>query len=99
MQAGFSEEKVKAIAEGRKPAGMSPDEEAVYNFVTELFKTRAVSDNTFATAKNVVGERGVVDLLITAGYYQIVSMYMAIDRMPVNEGQKPELKYIARPIS
>jgi 4-carboxymuconolactone decarboxylase len=99
VQAGFSEEKVKAIAEGRRPAGMAADEEAVYNFITELFKTRGVSDQTFATVKNVVGERGVVDLLITAGYYQIVSMYMAIDRMPVNEGQKPELKYIARPVS
>jgi 4-carboxymuconolactone decarboxylase len=77
---------------------MSADEEAIYNFITELFKTRQVGDKTFATAKNVVGERGVVDLLITAGYYQIVSMYMSIDRMPVAENQKPELKYIARPI-
>jgi 4-carboxymuconolactone decarboxylase len=99
VQAGFGEDKVKAIAEGRRPVGMTADEEAVYNFVTELFKTKGVSDATFAAAKNVVGERGVVDLLITAGYYQIVSMYMSIDRMPVAENDKPELKYIAKPIS
>jgi 4-carboxymuconolactone decarboxylase len=99
VQAGFGEDKVKAIAEGKRPAGMSGDEEAVYNFITELFKTRGVRDETFATVKNVVGERGVVDLLITAGYYQIVSMYMSIDRMPVAENDKPELKYIAKPIS
>jgi 4-carboxymuconolactone decarboxylase len=98
MQAGLSEDKVKAIAEGRRPSGMSADEEAVYNFITELFKTKQVSDDTFAALKSVVGERGVVDLIVTAGYYQAVSMLMNADRLPVNANQQPELKYIAKPL-
>ncbi len=98
IQAGLSEDKVKAIAEGRRPEGMSADEEAVYNFITELFKTKQVSDDTFAALKSVVGERGVVDLIVTAGYYQAVSMLMNADRMPVNTNQQPELKYIAKPL-
>jgi 4-carboxymuconolactone decarboxylase len=98
VQAGFSEEKVKAIAEGRRPVGMSPDEEAVYNFITELYKTRQSSDATFAAVKNVAGERGVVDLMVTAGYYQAVSMLMNADRLPVGANQQPELKYLAKPL-
>ena len=98
VQAGLSEDKVKAIAEGRRPVGMSADEEAVYNFITELFKTRQASDATLAAVKNVVGERGVVDLIVTAGYYQAVSMLMNTDRLPVTAGQQPELKYIANPL-
>ncbi|HXP85517.1 MAG TPA: carboxymuconolactone decarboxylase family protein [Bryobacteraceae bacterium] len=98
VQAGLSEDKVKAIAEGRRPVGMSPDEEAVYNFITELFKTKQVSDATFAAVKNVVGERGVVDLIVSAGYYQVVSMLMNTDRLPVNTNQQPELKYLAKPL-
>ena len=98
VQAGLSEDKVKAIAEGRRPSGMSPDEEAVYNFITEWFKARQASDATFAAVKNVVGERGVVDLIVSAGYYQIVSMLMNTDRLPVAAGQKPELKYLAKPL-
>ena len=98
VQAGLSEEKVKAIAEGRRPVGMSADEEAVYNFITELFKTRQSSDATFAAVKNVAGERGVVDLIVSAGYYQVVSMLMNTDRLPVNAGQQPELKYLANPL-
>jgi len=97
-QAGLSEEKITAIAEGRRPAGMSPDEETVYTFITELFKTRQASDATFAAVKALVGERGVVDLLVTAGYYQMVSMLMNVDRMPVNAGQQAELKYLAKPL-
>jgi 4-carboxymuconolactone decarboxylase len=98
VQAGFSEDKVKAIAEGRRPAGMSADEEAVYNFITELFKTRQASDATFAAVKNVAGERGVVDLMVTAGYYQAVSMLMNADRLPVGANQQAELKYLAKPL-
>jgi 4-carboxymuconolactone decarboxylase len=99
VQAGLSEDKVTAIAEGRRPVGMSADEEAVYNFITELFKTKQVSDDTFAAVKKSVGERGVVDLLASAGFYQIVSMFMNVDRLPMaNANQKPELKYLAAPL-
>jgi 4-carboxymuconolactone decarboxylase len=98
VQAGLSEDKVKAIAEGRRPAGMSADEEAVYNFITELFRTKQASDATFAAVKKVAGERGVVDLMVSAGYYQMVSMLMNVDRLPVAANQQPELKYLARPL-
>jgi 4-carboxymuconolactone decarboxylase len=98
VQAGLSEDKVKAIAEGHRPAGMSSDEEVVYNFVTGLFKTRQASDETFAATRNLVGERGLVDLLASAGYYQIVSMYMNVDRLPLAANQKPELRYLAKPL-
>ena len=97
-QAGLSEEKIKAIAEGRRPTGMSADEEIVYNFVTELYRTKNVSDATFGALKNLTGERGVVDIVATAGYYQVVSMGMNVDRRPLGEGQHPELKYIAKPL-
>jgi 4-carboxymuconolactone decarboxylase len=96
--AGFSQEKLTAIAEGRRPTGMAADEEAVYNFVTELFKTREVSDATFAAARNQLGERGIVDLIVATGYYQIVSMMMTTDRLPLGAGQQPQLQYIARPL-
>src|SRR5580693_7197289 len=98
VQAGLSEDKVKAIAEGRRPVGMSPDEEAVYNFITGLFKTRQASDAVFAAVKSVAGERGVVDLVVSAGYYQAVSMFMNTDRLAVNANQQPELKYLAHPL-
>jgi 4-carboxymuconolactone decarboxylase len=98
LQAGLSEDKIKAIAEGRRPVGMAADEETVFTFITELFKTRQVRDATFADIKSLVGERGVVDLLVSAGYYQMVSMFMNVDRLPVNEGQQAELKYLAMPL-
>jgi 4-carboxymuconolactone decarboxylase len=98
VQAGLSEEKAQAIAEGRRPTGMSANEEAVYNLLTELFKTKQVSDANFAAAKNLFGERGVVDLLVSSAYYQVVSMFMNVDRLPLAANQQPELKYLAKPL-
>ena len=71
LQAGLSPAIADAIAQGRRPAAMQKDEEAVYNFASELLNTKQVSDATFAAAKNAFGERGVVDLIAVMGWYSI----------------------------
>ena len=55
LAAGLDPAIVDAIQNGRRPAGMAKDEEAVYTFCDELLKTKQVSDATFAAAKNAVG--------------------------------------------
>lgn len=92
LAAGVSPAIVDAIATGKRPAQMQPDEEAVYNFGTELLRTKQVSDATFQAAKTAVGERGVVDMISVMGYYQLVSMLLNVDRYPLGEGVQPELK-------
>jgi 4-carboxymuconolactone decarboxylase len=92
LQAGLSPAIVEAIATGRKPAPMQPDEEAIYNFCTELLNTKQVTDPTFAAAVKAFGERGVVDLVGVTGYYQLVSALLNVDRYPLPSDAKPELK-------
>ena len=92
IQAGLSPAICDALAAGRRPASMQPDEEAIYNFATELLDTKQVSDATFAAAKEKFGERGVVDLVGVLGYYSFVSMVLNVDRYPVAPGVTPELK-------
>jgi hypothetical protein len=36
--------------------------------------------------------------MVSAAYYQMVSMFMNVDRLPLNEGQQAELKYLAKPL-
>ena len=92
LQAGLSAAICDAIASGKRPASMQPDEEAIYNFATELINAKQVSDATFAAVKDKFGERGVVDLVGVLGYYQFVSMVLNVDRYPVALGVTPELK-------
>src|SRR5690349_6705187 len=86
LQAGVSAAVCDAIAEGRRPQSMPPDEAAVYNFATELLETKQVSDATFDAARKLLGERGVVDLISVMGWYGTVSMYLNVDRYPLPEG-------------
>jgi 4-carboxymuconolactone decarboxylase len=92
LQAGLSPAIADAIAQGRHPAVMEKDEEAVYDFSSELLNTKQVSDATFNAAKNAFGERGVVDLIGVIGWYNTVSMLLNTDRYPIQEGTQPELK-------
>jgi 4-carboxymuconolactone decarboxylase len=92
QQAGISSAVCDAIAQGRRPASMPPDQEAVYNFASELLETKQVSDRTFAAAKDLLGERGVVELINVMGWYGTVSMYLNVDRYPLPAGAVAELK-------
>jgi 4-carboxymuconolactone decarboxylase len=96
QQAGLSQGIIDAVAAGRRPASMPPDEEAVYNFCTELLTNKQVSDKTFQTARDKFGEGGVVDLIGVSGYYGLVSMLLNVDRYPLPDGAKPELKPLPR---
>jgi 4-carboxymuconolactone decarboxylase len=92
VAAGISPGVADAIAEGRRPAGLPPDEQAVYNFATELLETKQVSDATFDAARKLLGERGVVELINVMGWYGTVSMFLNVDRYPLPDGAQPELK-------
>jgi len=90
--AGLSPEIIEAVAAGKRPATMKPDEEIVFNFCTEMLDKKQVSDGTFEATKTILGERGIVDLVAVMGYYNFVSMTLNLDRYPLPDGAKPELK-------
>lgn len=94
LQAGLAPAIVDAIARGGRPSAMTPEEQALYVFATELLETKQVSDAAFAAAVAAFGERGVVDLLCNLGYYQLVSMALNVDRYPLPDGTAPELRPI-----
>jgi 4-carboxymuconolactone decarboxylase len=91
-QAGLAEPIIQAIANRKRPTGMQPDEEAVYNFASELLAGGQVSDATFKSAVDKFGEKGVVDLIGVMGYYQMVAMLLNVDRYPLPAGVTAELK-------
>ncbi len=84
VQAGLREAIVSAIAEGRRPESLAPDEAAIYNFLRELFDTKQVKGATFAATKSGLSDQGVMDLFGVVGFYQSVSLMMNADRYPMN---------------
>jgi 4-carboxymuconolactone decarboxylase len=76
IESGVDAELVQAVADGRRHDRMADDEACVYDFLTELYRTRFVGDETYARALGCLGEHGVVDLLGIAGHYTFLSMVM-----------------------
>jgi len=83
LQAGLKQETVNAIAEGRRPAGMSEDEEIVYDFCSELEHNKSVSDATYDRAVKKFGEQGVVTITTLHGCYAMLAGVLNVARTPV----------------
>jgi 4-carboxymuconolactone decarboxylase len=77
-KAGLAPQIIADLKANRRPANMQPDEAAVYDFVMELSANHAVSDETFAHAKALLGEQQVVDLTAVTGTYVTVAMLLAM---------------------
>jgi 4-carboxymuconolactone decarboxylase len=96
IKAGLSEQVAADLKANRRPEGMKPDEAAVYDFCMELSTLHAVSDETFARAKQVLGEQGVVDLTALAGTYVTVAMLLSMAEEGVPPGKEPPFKHDER---
>ena len=83
LDAGLSPAVIDDLQANRRPKTMAADETVVYEFCTELRETRRVSDATFRAAIDLLGERGVMDLIALMGYYDLVSMTLNVDRYPL----------------
>lgn len=92
IEAGLNPEILNSIAAGRRPRELSPDETLVYEFVTELLTTGAVSDARYQPALERFGDRGIIDLVGAVGYYSLVSLVLNVARVALPEGETPPLK-------
>jgi len=80
LKAGIAKDIADAIADGRRPTGMSADEEIVYDLTTEILKNKRISDATFQRAERHFGKKGVVDMVGIAGYYTFLAMQLNMAR-------------------
>jgi len=86
LKGGLAESIADDLAQNRRPRGMKPDEEIVYDVCIALHKTHFVDDTLFKRAVAGLGERGVVDLVAVSGYYTLVSMVLNVAEIPLPAG-------------
>jgi 4-carboxymuconolactone decarboxylase len=91
IKTGVSPEIAKAVSEGRRPTGMSADQELVYDFCDELLHHQSVSDATYARAIARFGESGTIDIVGVIGYYSFLGMVLNTARTPSDAPGLPTL--------
>jgi len=90
--AGLSDAIIQAVADGRRPDGMSEGMDIVYDFSNELNDFHSVTDRTYARMVAKYGEQGMMDLIGLNGYYSLISMVLNVGRTPLPPGNAPGLK-------
>jgi 4-carboxymuconolactone decarboxylase len=91
LAAGIRPETVTSLAAGMRPEPMTDDEALVYDFCTELERHHTVSDALYTRATARFGERGLIDLVGTVGYYTFQAMVLNTARAAGPEGSAPDL--------
>jgi len=89
VKAGLSEQVALDLKANKRPAGMQPDEAAVYDYCMELSTKHAVSDETFNRLRQFLSEQQVVDLTVISGTYVTVAMILAIAEAVPPGGELP----------
>ena len=79
---------IESIKAETSPDFSDPTEAVVYNFARELLAEGRVSDNLYDEAVELLGEVGIVELVILLGYYTLVSMTLNVFEVPVPAGEK-----------
>jgi 4-carboxymuconolactone decarboxylase len=92
LKAGLDPKIAADLAINKRPANMQDDEAAVYDFCTQLHRTKKVNDIAYKRAVALFGEKGVMDLIGVTGYYTIASMTLNVAEVPVPAGQKNPLE-------
>jgi 4-carboxymuconolactone decarboxylase len=67
---------IDAIAQGRRPEMLTPQEEAAYDAARELLRGARMSDATFAALRQHFDRRGVIELVSFVGYYTSLAMIL-----------------------
>lgn len=82
-RAGVKPETIRDLRAGRVPKKAPKDERALYDFIKELYRTRRVSDRTYARVNSLLGDAAMVEFVGILGYYALISMTLNVFRAPI----------------
>ena len=85
---GVSQEAVDAIARGETPS-LPDDERVVHAVARQLVDDGHVEQVTYDAARELLGDRGIVELVTLCGYYTLVSFTLNAFDVPLPPGEEP----------
>ena len=83
------EDVVRDLAAGKKPNFKADDERVYYTFAMEVLENHFVSDKTFNEARKIFGERALVDLIGSVGYFSMLQMCLNSAEVDLQADRKP----------
>jgi 4-carboxymuconolactone decarboxylase len=80
---------INDLAAGKKPHFKADDERVYYTFAMEILESHVVSDATFNEARKIFGERALVDLIGSVGYFSMLQICLNSAEVDLQADRKP----------
>jgi 4-carboxymuconolactone decarboxylase len=99
VDAGISRAALEDLAAGREPDFGDPEAQALHAFCSEVLREHFVSDETFARAHALFGDRGLVDAIGSLGNFSMLAMCLnafQVDLQPDRTPPFPDVRGYAR---
>ena len=90
-KAGVSADTIEAIRTRTSVGSLGEKERIVVRFVHQLLREKHLSDENFAAAQKLFGTQGVVDLVLTCGYYSAINVAQIALKPEMEAGKKSTL--------
>ena len=89
LAAGLAAAVLEAIRTRTPPPFANDDERAVYDYVRALYANQGIPDDVHRRAVAAVGERGVIGIVATAGFYSSIALVINAFELPVRRADPP----------
>lgn len=89
IAAGIPKDVIDDLAAGKKPNFKADDERVYYNFAMEALENHFVSQKTFDEARKIFGERTLVDLIGSVGYFSMLQICLNSAEVDLQPDRKP----------
>jgi 4-carboxymuconolactone decarboxylase len=86
---GVADDVIDAIARGDEPPFTRDDERIVHAVATQLGANGRIDDATYAAARAVLGDRGIVEIVSLCGYYTLVCFTLNAFDVALPPGESP----------
>lgn len=85
-QIGLTEDELAALHDGTAAPTLDPAEAVARTAVRTFLETRDLDDAVFAAAKELLGDREVMELIALTGYYDLLALSLRVWRTPLPPG-------------
>ena len=87
--AGIGDDVIDALASKKKPVFEADDERVYYTFAMEALENHFVSEKTFNEARTMFGDKALVDLIWSVGYFSMLQICLNTAEVDLQKDRKP----------
>ncbi|ABD09359.1 Carboxymuconolactone decarboxylase [Rhodopseudomonas palustris HaA2] len=91
LDGGLDPAIIEAIRDRRTPRFDDPKARVIYDVAKSLHEAKGLSQPLYDEATQLLGERGLVEIIGLCGYYTMVSMTLNAYEFPLPDGEVSEL--------